>query len=699
MTASATQAHYASASLYVGDLNRDVTEAMLFEVFNSVGPVASIRVCRDTSKVKPRSLGYAYVNYHSVTDAERALDTLNYTHIRNSPCRLMWSHRDPSLRKSGTGNVFVKNLDKEIDNKALFDTFSLFGNILSCKVAQDDFGKSRGFGFVHYETEEAASTAISSVNGMVIGRKTVYVGPFKKRTERVQCTDQTYTNLYVKNIPASITEEKLKEIFGAHGTVTSVAIQVDARGRSSAFVNYEEPEHAKLAVEKLHGMDLKKLVGDEDSSFEKKEAGKEGEEKVEGSSENVDGEGEKKEKGDGSSDNPSKLFVARHQPKAERLQYLKNRFVESADQRNKRMGVNLYIKNIHDSVDEGGLRALFEPFGTISSAKLMRDDNGISLGFGFVSFVTADDATKAVTDMHLKLVEGKPLYVGLHEKREERLLKLQMKLRAPSSRIAGAGPRISPHGMAPQIQFGSPNPNAMYYGGGQPGMQPSAGHSMSAYGPGGTNRPVAGGYPGGLPQQSGMMPPWSRGQQSGMRYGQSGVGNMGPSGQVTMGPLGGGGFVPASGNAPHQGHSPVNMGPNATGPLGHPSGSGSGGIARGMNGPSQRSAVGGAMSVSQQKQIIGEQLFPMIASMQPKLAGKITGMMLDMDISELVMLLESPAQLQLKVDEALRVLHQAGTGMAPSSLQTQQPNSSSTGGGAMSNNLPVSGEPEMGGSN
>lgn len=60
--------------------------------------------------------------------------------------------------------------------QALHDTFAAFGNVLSCKVAVDESGASRGYGFVHYETADAANAAIGAVNGMLLNDRKVFVG-------------------------------------------------------------------------------------------------------------------------------------------------------------------------------------------------------------------------------------------------------------------------------------------------------------------------------------------------------------------------------------------------------------------------------------------------------------------------------------------------------------------------------------------
>jgi len=614
-----------SASLYVGELDPSVTEAMLFGIFNMIGPVASIRVCRDA--VTRRSLGYAYVNYLNAADGEQALEQLNYSLIKNRACRIMWSQRDPALRKTGQGNIFIKNLDEQIDNKALHDTFAAFGNVLSCKVATDEHGQSKGYGFVHYETAEAADSAIKAVNGMLLNDKKVFVGHHISRKERQSKLDEMkaqFTNLYIKNLDVEVTQEEFEEMFNRFGNVTSAVIQVDDQGNSRGFgfVNYESHEEAQAAVDGLHETEVR---------------GK-------------------------------NIFVTRAQKKTEREEELRRSYeAAKMEKMNKYQGVNLYIKNLEDDVDDEKLRGEFEPFGTVTSCKVMRDEKGTSKGFGFVCFSSPDEATKAVAEMNNKMIGTKPLYVSLAQRREVRRQQLESQIaqrnqiRMQQAAAAGMpggymnGPMYYPPGPGPF----PPQGRGMMYPG-QPGMMPP----RPRYSPNNgqvAGMPIPAPYQQGPPGQGYPMPNYPRG---GPRRGPPSPTL--PNGQIP--PRAANGPPPAApaavtAAAPAQGRP---AGAPVPGPQGRPAAAPAAPAATRAPQPAAARAPGELPNITpaalanaspmEQKQMLGEVIYMRIAGQQPELAGKITGMLLEMDNSELVHLLDTPDAMASKVNEALSVL-------------------------------------------
>ncbi|XP_020951647.1 polyadenylate-binding protein 4 isoform X9 [Sus scrofa] len=604
---NAAASSYPMASLYVGDLHSDVTEAMLYEKFSPAGPVLSIRVCRDM--ITRRSLGYAYVNFQQPADAERALDTMNFDVIKGKPIRIMWSQRDPSLRKSGVGNVFIKNLDKSIDNKALYDTFSAFGNILSCKVVCDENG-SKGYAFVHFETQEAADKAIEKMNGMLLNDRKVFVGRFKSRKEReaeLGAKAKEFTNVYIKNFGEEVDDENLKELFSQFGKTLSVKVMRDPSGKSKGFgfVSYEKHEDANKAVEEMNGKEISGKV----------------------------------------------IFVGRAQKKVERQAELKRKFEQLKQERISRyQGVNLYIKNLDDTIDDEKLRKEFSPFGSITSAKVMLED-GRSKGFGFVCFSSPEEATKAVTEMNGRIVGSKPLYVALAQRKEERKAHLtnQYMQRVAGMRALPANAILNQFQPAaggyfvpavPQAQgrppYYTPNqlaqmrPNPRWQQGFQ-GM-PSA---IRQSGPRPALRHLA--PTGNAPASRGLP---TTAQRVGV---PTAVQNLAPRAAVaTAAPRAVAPYKYASSvRSPHPAIQPL----QAPQPAVHVQG----------QEPLTASMLAAAPP-QEQKQMLGERLFPLIQTMHSNLAGKITGMLLEIDNSELLHMLESPESLRSKVDEAVAVL-------------------------------------------
>ncbi|WVZ23285.1 hypothetical protein V8G54_001829 [Vigna mungo] len=596
---------FVTTSLYVGDLDPNVTDSQLYDLFSQLGQVVSVRVCRDlTSR---RSLGYGYVNYSNPQDAARALDVLNFTPLNNKPIRIMYSHRDPSIRKSGAGNIFIKNLDRAIDHKALHDTFSTFGNILSCKVATDSSGQSKGYGFVQFDNEESAQKAIEKLNGMLLNDKQVYVGPFLRKQERESAIDKAkFNNVFVKNLADSTSDDELKTIFGEFGTITSAVVMRDGDGKSKCFgfVNFENADDAARAVEALNG-----------KKFDDKE-----------------------------------WYVGKAQKKSERENELKQRFEQSMKEAaDKYQGANLYVKNLDDSISDDKLKDLFSPFGTITSCKVMRDPNGVSRGSGFVAFSTPEEASRALSEMNGKMVVSKPLYVTLAQRKEDRRARLQAQF--AQMRPVGMPPSVGPR--VPMYPPGGPGiGQQIFYGQGPPAIipsQPGFGYQQQL---------VPGMRPGAAPVPNFFVPMVQQGQQ---------------------------GQRPGGRRAVQQSQQPVPMMPQQMLPRGrvyrYPPGRGipdvpMPGVAGGMFSVpydvggmplrdaslSQQIPIGALASAlanaspEQQRTMLGENLYPLVEQLEPDNAAKVTGMLLEMDQTEVLHLLESPEALKAKVAEAMDVL-------------------------------------------
>jgi len=457
----------------------------------------------------------------------------------------------------------------------------------------------------------------------LLNDKKVFVGRFVPRKEREKELGEKakkFTNVYVKNFGEELGDEKLKELFSKYGKITSYkVIMADEGGKNKGFgfVSFEDSEAAEKAVDELNGLDM---------------SGK-------------------------------TLYVGRAQKKAERQQELKKKFeLLKLERLNRYQGVNLYVKNLDDTIDDEILRKEFSPYGTITSAKVMCCEEGRSKGFGFVCFSSPEEATKAVTEMNGRIIVAKPLYVALAQRKEDRKAHLASQY---IQRMAGM--RMQQMGsMAGFAQQGGyfmptmPQPQR-FFTPAQMRAQPRWTAQQSMPRPGQPQMAMQAAMPRG-PRPGGPRPMTAQAARPAQPMGQP----------MMMARPGMPAAVPAAiAGGPRQPPS-FKYTPTARNPPAQVVGQM---MPAGAAPPPQQAVMIqgqepltatmlAAAPPQEQKQMLGERLFPLIQRMYPDLAGKITGMLLEIDNSDLVHMLEDQTSLKGKVEEAVSVLqaHQGKIG-------------------------------------
>jgi len=158
--------------------------------------------------------------------------------------------------------LYVGNISWDTQPDDLTSAFSEYGTVTQCDVVTDATGRSRGFGFVTFESTDVASAAVEGLNGHVIDGRELRVDFHqqnrtpRERTERRSQPSRTGNRIYIGNLPWRFDDYDLKDAFEEFGNVEDARVITDretGRSRGFGFVTMVEEESMEKAIAALDG--------------------------------------------------------------------------------------------------------------------------------------------------------------------------------------------------------------------------------------------------------------------------------------------------------------------------------------------------------------------------------------------------------------------------------------------------------------
>ncbi|CAN6878189.1 unnamed protein product [Brassica oleracea] len=180
--ADATQASVEEGRLYVGNLPYTITSSELSQLFGEAGNVVDVQIVYD--KVTDRSRGFGFVTMGTIEEAKEAIQMFNSSQIGGRTVKVNFpevprgGEREVMRTKIRDSNrsyvesphkIYAGNLGWNLTSQGLKDAFGDQPGVLGAKVIYErNSGRSRGFGFVSFESEENLQSALSAMNGVEV---------------------------------------------------------------------------------------------------------------------------------------------------------------------------------------------------------------------------------------------------------------------------------------------------------------------------------------------------------------------------------------------------------------------------------------------------------------------------------------------------------------------------------------------------
>uniref|UniRef100_A0A3Q2QBL6 Nucleolysin TIA-1 n=1 Tax=Fundulus heteroclitus TaxID=8078 RepID=A0A3Q2QBL6_FUNHE len=230
-------------TLYVGNLSRDVTEPLILQVFQQIGPCKSCKMINDTAGNDP----YCFVEFYDHRHAAASLAAMNGRKILGKEVKVNWA-TTPSSQKKDTSNhfhVFVGDLSPEITTEDVKAAFAPFGRISDARVVKDmATGKSKGYGFVSFFNKWDAENAIQHMGGQWLGGRQIRTNwatrkpPAPKATYESNSKHLSFDDVMSQSSPSNctvycggvstgLTEQLMRQTFSPFGQIMEVRVFPD----------------------------------------------------------------------------------------------------------------------------------------------------------------------------------------------------------------------------------------------------------------------------------------------------------------------------------------------------------------------------------------------------------------------------------------------------------------------------------------
>ncbi|XP_052101830.1 poly(U)-binding-splicing factor PUF60-like isoform X1 [Mytilus californianus] len=171
--------------IYVGSINFEIKEDTIKQAFLPFGPIKSVNLSWDPLTNKHK--GFAFIEYDIPEAAQLSLEQMNGVMIGGRNIKVGRPSNMPQAQPiieqlaeeaKNYNRIYIASIHQDLTEDDIKSVFEAFGNILTCEICKDPTkpGKHKEYGFIEYDSSQAAQDAVASMNLFDLGGQYLRVG-------------------------------------------------------------------------------------------------------------------------------------------------------------------------------------------------------------------------------------------------------------------------------------------------------------------------------------------------------------------------------------------------------------------------------------------------------------------------------------------------------------------------------------------